>query len=347
MGTSKFGTSKLILGIETSCDETAAAVVADGNRVISSVVSSQIDLHSKYGGVVPEVASRAHVELMIPVINEALIQANLDGFPNMGKTVPDAIAVTVGPGLVGSLLVGVSAAKTLAAIWGVPFIPINHLEGHLYAAFLEEPDLIQDFPLVVLLASGGHTALVEMKGHGDYILLGETIDDAAGEAFDKVGRILNLGYPGGPSIDKASMGANPDAIKFPRSLIKEGFDFSFSGLKTSVLNFVKKNPGFSIPDIAASFQEAVVDVLVTKTARAIDQTGAKGLCLAGGVAANSRLREKILDICIEKNVRPFLPSPEMCTDNAAMIAAAGYWRLNEPDESLSIGVDPSMKLVTK
>lgn len=347
MDDNKSGASKLILGIETSCDETAAAVVADGNKVISSVVSSQIDLHSKYGGVVPELASRAHVELIIPVINEALIQANLDPFPNMGKATPDAIAVTVGPGLVGSLLVGVSAAKALASIWDVPFIPINHLEGHLYAAFLEEPDLVQEFPLVVLLASGGHTALVEMKGHRDYILLGETIDDAAGEAFDKVGRILQLGYPGGPSIDKASMGANPDAIKFPRSLIKEGFDFSFSGLKTSVLNFAKKNQDFSIQDIAASFQEAVVDVLVTKAARAVDYTGAKGLCLAGGVAANLRLREKILDVCIEKDIRPFLPSREMCTDNAAMIGAAGFWRFDQPDNSLSIGVDPGMKLVNK
>ena len=224
----------LVLGIETSCDETAASVVRDGTEILSSVVSSQVDLHARYGGVVPEVASRAHTELLVPVTAQALVEAGV-----AGKDIA-AVAATTGPGLVGALLVGVSAAKALALTWGVPFVSVNHLEAHLYAALLEEPDL--EFPLVVLLVSGGHTMLVEMTDHGEYRLLGETLDDAAGEAFDKVARFLGLGYPGGPAIDTAALSGDPTAIRFPRAMIDDGLDFSFSGLKTAVVNHVRANP---------------------------------------------------------------------------------------------------------
>src|SRR5207302_5591929 len=249
-----------ILGIETSCDETAAAVVRDGREILSSVVSSQVDLHARFGGVVPEIASRAHVELLAPVLAEALVEAGVD------ERNIDAVAATVGPGLIGALLVGVSAAKALALVWGVPFVGVNHLEAHLIAAFLEEPHL--ELPVVVLLVSGGHTMLVEVQAIGQYTLLGQTIDDAAGEAFDKVARFLGLGYPGGPAIDREAMTGNPEAIKFPRAMLEEGLDFSFSGLKTSVINYVRKNPELATPDVCASFQEAVVDVLLTKARRA-------------------------------------------------------------------------------
>ena len=335
-----------ILGIETSCDETAAAVVADGNRVLSSVVSSQVDIHARYGGVVPEIAGRAHVDLLTPVIAEALVEAGLDargaedsdGAPGVA-----AVAATVGPGLVGSLLVGVSAAKSLALVWDVPFVAVNHLEAHLYAAFLEEPDL--ELPLVVLLVSGGHTLLVAMEDHGRYRLLGQTIDDAAGEAFDKVARFLGLGYPGGPVIDSQATRGRGDAIAFPRALFDDGLDFSFSGLKTAVITYVRKHPDVSIPDVAASFQEAVVDVLVAKARRAAAAVGARGLCLAGGVAANSVLRERILDACIADGLRAFVPSRSMCTDNAAMVAAAGWWRLrSDGPSSLETGADPGLRL---
>src|SRR4051812_11777417 len=268
-----------ILGSETSCDETAAAVLSheDGKplTVLSSVVSSQVDLHARYGGVVPEIASRAHVELLTPVIAQALVEAGVDD----GDL--DAVAATVGPGLVGSLLVGVSTAKTLALVWDVPFIGVNHLEAHLYASFLEEPDL--QFPSVVLLVSGGHTMLVSMTGHGEYTVLGSTIDDAAGEAFDKVARYLGLGYPGGPAIDRLAMEGDASAIRFPRALMAEGFDFSFSGLKTAVVNYVRKHPDVVTADVCASFQEAVVDVLVVKARRAAAEVGASALCLGGGV----------------------------------------------------------------
>jgi N6-L-threonylcarbamoyladenine synthase len=324
-----------VLGIETSCDETAAAVVVDGKDVLSSVVSSQVDLHARYGGVVPELAGRAHVDLLTPVVAEAMVKAGVEDV--------DAVAATVGPGLIGSLLVGVSAAKALALVWGVPFVGVNHLEGHLYATFLEEPDL--EPPLVVLLVSGGHTMLVHMEGHGRYRLMGQTIDDAAGEAFDKVARFLGLGYPGGPAIDSLSMQGDPTAVAFPRSMKADGYDFSFSGLKTSVITHVRKNPGLDVADVAASFQEAVVDVLVTKARRAAHEVGAKGMCLGGGVAANSRLREAFLDACIEDGLRAFLPSRAMCTDNAAMIAAAGWWRLNSDGPTgLDAGADPNLHL---
>jgi len=326
-----------ILGIETSCDETAAAVVVDGRDVRSSVVSSQVDLHARFGGVVPEIASRAHVELLTPVMAEALVEAGV------GDGDIDAVAATIGPGLIGSLLVGVSAAKALSLVWGVPFVGVNHLEAHLVASFLEEPDL--ELPLVVLLVSGGHTMLVELQEIGRYRLLGQTIDDAAGEAFDKVARFLGLGYPGGPAIDREAMSGDPEAIRFPRAMMDEGLDFSFSGLKTAVINHVRKHPDVGTADVCASFQQAVVDVLVEKARRAAREVGAKGLALGGGVAANSQLREVFLDVCSEEGVHGFLPSRAMCTDNAAMVAAAGYYVLRDRGETpLDAPADPNLRV---
>jgi N6-L-threonylcarbamoyladenine synthase len=326
-----------ILGIETSCDETAAAVVRDGRDVLSSVVSSQVDLHARFGGVVPEIASRAHVELLTPVTAEALVEAGTaDGDI-------DAVAATIGPGLIGSLLVGVSAAKAMSLVWGVPFVGVNHLEAHFVASFLEEPGL--EPPLVVLLVSGGHTMLVELTEIGSYRLLGQTIDDAAGEAFDKVARYLGLGYPGGPAVDREAMTGDPEAIRFPRAMMDEGLDFSFSGLKTSVINHVRKHPDVSTADVCASFQQAVVDVLVEKARRAARQVGAKGLALGGGVAANSQLRERFLDICTEGDLQCFLPSRSMCTDNAAMVAAAGFYVLRDRGETpLDAPADPNLRV---
>jgi N6-L-threonylcarbamoyladenine synthase len=327
----------VILGIETSCDETAAAVVERATRVRSSVVASQIDRHARYGGVVPEIASRAHVELLTPVVAQALVESGV------ADQDIEAVAATAGPGLVGSLLVGVSAAKAFALVWGVPFVAVNHLEGHLYAAFLEEPDL--EPPLVVLLVSGGHTLLVHMEDHGRYRILGSTIDDAAGEAFDKVARFLGLGYPGGPVIDRIAADGDPHAIAFPRAMLDRDYDFSFSGLKTAVVNHVRKHPDVATADVAASFQEAVVDVLVTKARRAARDVGAKGLCLGGGVAANSSLRSRFVEACDEDGIRPFVPSRSMCTDNAAMIAAAGWWRLRSDGPSpLDTGATPNLRL---
>jgi N6-L-threonylcarbamoyladenine synthase len=326
-----------VLGIETSCDETAAAVVVDATSVLSSVVSSQVDLHARYGGVVPEIASRAHVDLLTPVVAQALVEA---GVPDVEV---DAVAATVGPGLIGSLLVGVSAAKALALVWDVPFVGVNHLEAHLYAGFLDDPSL--ELPVVVLLVSGGHTMIVHMEDHGRYRLLGQTIDDAAGEAFDKVARYLGLGYPGGPAIDRIAMDGDPAAIAFPRAMAGDTYDFSFSGLKTAVINHVRKHPEVTTADVAASFQEAVVDVLVAKTRRAADAVGAKGMCLGGGVAANTLLRERFLDACVADGRHAFVPSRAMCTDNAAMVAAAGFWRLQLDGPSpLDAGGDPNLRL---
>jgi N6-L-threonylcarbamoyladenine synthase len=329
--------STLVLGIETSCDETAAALVMGGSDVASSVVSSQVDLHSQFGGVVPEIASRAHLESLNPVVARAIVEA---GVP---ESRIDAVACTIGPGLIGALLVGVAGAKALALAWNVPFVGVNHHEAHLYSAFLEDPTL--EFPLVVLLVSGGHTMLVEMRDHGDYHLLGRTIDDAAGEAFDKVARFLGLGYPGGPAIDREAVHGDPEAIAFPRAMMAEGLDFSFSGLKTSVMNHVRKNPDVSTEDVAASFQAAVVDVLVEKSRRAARSIGAKGLVLSGGVAANSLLRERFLGACVDDGVAGFLPDRSMCTDNAAMIAAAGWYRLKAFGPSrMDEGAHPNLRL---
>jgi N6-L-threonylcarbamoyladenine synthase len=331
--------STMVLGIETSCDETAAALVMGGNDVISSVVSSQIEIHADFGGVVPEIASRAHLDALNPVIARAIVEAGVD------DQRIDAVACTYGPGLIGALLIGVSAAKALALAWDVPFVAVNHLEAHLYSAFLEDPTL--EFPLVVLLVSGGHTMLIEMQDHGQYRMLGQTIDDAAGEAFDKVARFLDLGYPGGPAIDAAALNGDPDHVRFPRAMSDDpdNLDFSFSGLKTAVVNYVRKHPDVSSADVAASFQMAVVDVLVTKARRAARRVGAKGIVLGGGVAANSLLREELLGICAADGVRGFLPSRVMCTDNAAMIAATGWYRLASDGPSpLDTGAMPNLRL---
>ncbi len=331
-------TAGTVLGIETSCDETAAAVVRDGTDIRSSVVSSQVDLHGRYGGVVPELAGRAHVEIVTQVVADALHGAHLDGAPPV-----DAVAATCGPGLIGSLLVGLSAAKGLAMSWDVPFVGVNHLEGHLFAPLLEAPDL--EWPLAVLLVSGGHTVLVEARGPGRYRLLGQTLDDAAGEAYDKVARYLGLGYPGGPAIDRVAVEGDPSAFSFPRALLEDGYDFSFSGLKTAVVRTVDRHPEAATADVAASFQEAVVDVLVTKARRAATEIGAKGVCLAGGVAANSLLRRRTAEAADELGIPAHLPGRAMCTDNAAMVAAAGWWRLRHDGPSeLSLGADPNLFL---
>jgi N6-L-threonylcarbamoyladenine synthase len=337
-----------VLGIETSCDETAAAVVASGRSVISSVVSSQIDLHARYGGVVPEIAGRAHVELVLPVVTDALAGAGLD---RRGRSLQDpdgpvgidAVAATVGPGLIGALLVGVSTAKALALAWDVPFVGVNHLEGHLYAAMLEVPEI--EVPAVVLLVSGGHTLLVALDAPGRYRVLGATVDDAAGEAFDKVARYLGLAYPGGPEIDRLARTGDPTAVRFPRANTSGAFDFSFSGVKTAVVSYVRAHPEVTNADVAASFQEAVVDALVTKALLAAEEIGARSACLAGGVAANSLLRERFAEEFAARGMASHLPSRAMCTDNAAMIAAAGYFQLERSGPTpLDAGAVPDLQL---
>jgi N6-L-threonylcarbamoyladenine synthase len=329
--------STVVLAIETSCDETAASIVMGGNDVLSSIVSSQIDIHARFGGVVPEVASRAHLESIVPVIDAAIAEAGI--LPSR----IDAVAATAGPGLIGALLVGVSAAKSLALVWDKPFIGVNHLEAHLYAGLLDDPTL--EFPLVVLLVSGGHTMIIHMKGHGDYTVLGRTIDDAAGEAYDKVARYLNLGYPGGPVIDRIASEGNPHAVEFPRAMMHDGLDVSFSGLKTSVINYVRRNPETSNVDVAASFQAAVVDVLCAKTIKAAQQVGAKGIVLGGGVSANTFLRSEMTRRGGEAGFKVALPSRAMCTDNAAMIAAAAWHRLkSDGPRELDCGAYPNLKL---
>jgi len=332
-----FNDSTVVLGIETSCDETAAAVVMGGNDVLSSVVATQIDLHARYGGVVPEIASRAHVEAMNVVIRQAITQS---GVPIERI---DAVAATVGPGLIGALLVGVAAAKSVALVLDKPFIGVNHLEAHLYAALLDDPHV--EFPMLVVLVSGGNTLFVEMRGHGDFSVIGQTIDDAAGEAFDKVARFLDLGHPGGPAIDRVALTGNANAIDFPRAMLHDGLDVSFSGLKTSVINYVRKNPTVLTADVAASFQYAVVDVLAAKARKAAQQIGAKTVALGGGVAANSLLRSTMTTVCAESGWRLVLPSMGMCTDNAAMIASAGWYRLvADGPSSMDMGAMPNLKL---
>ena len=389
-----------VLGIETSCDETAAAVVAGGHQVRSSVVTSQIDLHRAFGGVVPEIAGRAHLQLLPAAIEQALADAGID--------VPDVVAATTGPGLLGALVVGVSAAKALALAWDVPFVAVNHLEAHLYAAFLDgaghtggtghasrpngggASDITHgagqagpaaapttalsggqaaaqsgaqaaaqsgaqaaaqsgaqaaaqsgaqatatggppgpSLPMIVLLVSGGHTMLIEMTGHGRYELLGQTLDDAAGEAYDKVARLLGLGYPGGPAIDRLATEGDPAAIRFPRPMLADGLNFSFSGLKTAVAVHLRRHPDAEPANVAAAFQRAVTDVLETKALRAARSRGVTSLCLAGGVAANSELRRRFEALDMEV----FIPSRVMCTDNAAMVAAAGWHQLQRQGPS--------------
>jgi N6-L-threonylcarbamoyladenine synthase len=331
-----------VLGIETSCDETAAAVVDDGRFVASSVVSSQVDLHARFGGGVPEIASRAHVELVGPVVADALGEAGIE------LSGVDAVAACHGPGLAGALLVGVSAAKALALVADVPYVGVNHLEAHLYAAWLEEPELTP--PLAVLIASGGHTLVVIVEDHGRYRVVGQTVDDAAGEAFDKVARFLGLGYPGGPAIDRLAREGVPDAIAFPRAMAGET-DFSFSGLKTAVVQHVRRLPqpldegASTTADVAASFQAAVVDQLVDKLVAAADAADAPTLVIGGGVAANSALRARVQEVAVASGRRAFLPPSELCTDNAAMIAAAAWWRLRADGPTpLDTGVDPGLAL---
>ncbi len=339
----------IILGIETSCDETAAAVVAGGKEILSSVVSSQVELHSDYGGVVPEVASRAHLDFLLPVVKQAVLEAAEKVGQDIRIFRPDAIAVTSGPGLIGALLVGVSAAKALALAWQIPLISVNHLEAHLYGAFLDEPEV--ELPLVVLLVSGGHTMLVLMRNHGEYEILGETLDDAAGEAYDKTARILGLGYPGGPLIDELAKSGNPSAVAFPRPMLKiQDLNFSFSGLKTAVANYCRRQKSeFSnsqLADIAASFQASIADVLEQKTVKAVKQTEARAVCVAGGVAANSELRQRMRAVAEAAGIPCYLASRQMCTDNAAMVAAAGWWQIQRAGATMALdsSVNPSKRL---
>ena len=312
----------VLLAIESSCDETAAAVVKNGRDVLSNVIYSQIALHTEYGGVVPEIASRKHIEKINQVIEQALSEA--------GKTLQDmdGIAVTYGPGLVGALLVGVSEAKAISFATGLPLIGIHHIEGHISANYIENKDL--EPPFVCLVASGGHSHLVVVKDYGEYEIIGRTRDDAAGEAFDKVARAIGLGYPGGPKIDKLSKEGNPDAIAFPRAKVAENeYDFSFSGLKSAVLNYLNacqmKGEEVNRADVAASFQKAVIDVLVEHSMHAVKQYGFHKFAIAGGVASNSSLRKAFEERCEKEGVQFYHPSPIFCTDNAAMIGAAGYY----------------------
>jgi N6-L-threonylcarbamoyladenine synthase len=310
-----------ILGIDTSCDDTSVAIVADGTAIKSNVVASQVDIHHRYGGVVPELACRKHIEAIGPVYQAALEEA--------GVTLADldAIAVTQGPGLIGALLVGLSFAKALAYASGKPLIPVNHLEGHICSAFLEAPNLA--CPFVCLVVSGGHTDLYYCEAPGAYRLLGQTRDDAAGEAFDKVSKLLGLGYPGGPVIDRLAGEGDPQAIRFPRAYLeKDSLDFSFSGIKTAVLHHVRKQASTPIADLAASFQQAVVDVLVAKILAAARRCDASRVVVTGGVAANSQLRREMRTACAEAGVQLVIPHPRLCTDNGAMIAAAAHQRLH-------------------
>jgi N6-L-threonylcarbamoyladenine synthase len=332
----------LILGIETSCDETAAAVVEDGRKILSNVVASQIDIHAPYGGVFPEIASREHVLKIVPVIEESLKNAGL-GFRDLA-----AVAVTYGPGLAGSLLVGVNTAKAVAFANDLPLIGVNHLEGHIYANWLEAAASAlpaNPFPLIALIVSGGHSEIVLMRGHNDYRMIGHTLDDAAGEAFDKVARLLGLGYPGGPAIQKAAEQGDPAAFKLPRAWLRGTHDFSFSGLKTAVLHLVQSLEGqgpLPVADIAASFQAALTDVLIEKTKQAAQEFGAQQILLAGGVAANARLRQRMV---ASADAPVLIPPPKLCIDNGAMIASAAWWHLERGEKSdWDLDVIPSLQL---
>jgi len=358
----------IILGIETSCDETSAAVVRDGRWVLSNIIRSQVDLHERYGGIVPELASRRHVVSIVPTIDLAIEQAGVS------LSTVDAIAVTEGPGLAGSLLVGINIAKTLAYVWDKPLIPVNHLEGHIYANWLTLPGQADVeppvFPLVCLIVSGGHTELVYMRNHGDYALLGRTLDDAAGEAFDKGARLLGLGFPGGPAIQRAAERGRPGRVALPRAWLGDSYDFSFSGLKTALLRVVGKYgkpvqgdqqagvrqpfaeyrtphlaPGLPIANLAAEYQESIVEVLVEKTARAAREVGAAMVLIAGGVAANALLRKRLQEAV---NVPVRYPPPILCTDNAAMIAGAAFYLYQRGvTGGMDLDVQAQLPLVTR
>jgi len=348
-------TENRILAIETSCDETAAAVIKDGRRILANVIASQVELHAPYGGVFPEIASRAHIEAIVPVIKQAMQEAHL-GFDDL-----DAVAVTYGPGLAGSLLVGVNAAKGLAVGRDLPLVGVNHLEAHIYAHWLEvekadiDPDAATPassggkltFPLLALIVSGGHTELTLIHDHGQYEYLGGTLDDAAGEAFDKVGRLLGLSYPGGPAIQAAAKDGNPAAFRFPRAWLDDSYDFSFSGLKTAVLRVVERysDPpqGRLLANLAASFQDAVVDVLSAKTARAAEEYNATAVLLCGGVSANQALRATT---AARASVQVCYPPPILCTDNAAMVGACAYRRFLAGERAgWELDVVPGLRLV--
>jgi len=349
----------LILAVETSCDETAVAVVQNGRRIVTNVVASQVALHSATGGIVPEVAARAHLRWMIPVLEQAREQSGLKNWSEI-----EAVAVTEGPGLAGSLLVGITMAKTLAWAEGLPLVPVNHLEGHIYAAWLLDPGEDEKpapgFPVVALVVSGGHTFLVEMQSPLTYRLLGQTVDDAAGEAFDKVGRLLGLPYPGGPAIMKAAAGAEARDRVFPRAWMGDTFDFSFSGLKTAARREVARElgtdvnamssdaqplPESAVSELAYGFQESVVDVLSSKTLRAAEEIGAQTIVVGGGVAANSVLRGRIEQGAERRGIRVVVPRPGLCTDNAAMIGAAGFFRARAGARAgVDLAAKPSLKL---